>query len=198
MKNIYFELITNKEQWKIAKNIVEHHHSYVPNLRTVGRHIDFLLKDDNNYIGFIGIGSATYPPCKDVLNYLNCSKSEYKDMFNNIANNWRYCLIDNTHNIGTYVLSRFRQYSKYYWKQKYKDELKYIMTFVGEGHDGAMYKADNWSMIGYTSGIKSHKAFSMKWHKDNLNELFVREKDEKLKKLIFIKDLSKTKENHLN
>lgn len=197
MKDIQFELIDSKSQWDIAKDIVKKHHSYVPHLRTVGRHVDFLIKDDSDYIGFIGIGSATYPPCKDVLTYLRCSKFEYKDRFNTIANNWRYCLVDNTPNLGTYVLKRFRQYSKYYWKQKYKEDLLYIMTFVGDGHDGAMYKADNWSLVGCTSGIKPHKAFSMKWNKDDLNTLFVREKMQEFKKLIFIKDMKTTKEMSL-
>jgi hypothetical protein len=166
---IKFKLISTKSDWNIARTLVEQNHSYVPNLNTIGRHIDFLIEDENGFLGFVGIGSATYPPCKDVLNFLNCTKEDYKSIFNNLANNWRFCLVRKVPNIGTQVLKLFREYSKFYWKEKYGDELRYIITFVGAGHDGAIYKADNWKLVVKTSGLKKHKSFSMKWNKTELN-----------------------------
>ena len=170
----------------IARDIIENYHSYVPTYRSVGRRIDYLIILDNNIVGVIGIGSSTYPPCKDVLRYLGINKDGYKDMFNSIGNNWRYCLSVKEKNLGTMVLSRFRKLVKKDWKDKYGDDLKYIITFVGGGHDGAMYKADNLEQIGFTSCLPKHKSVSMKWDSnEEISKKFVKPNGED-RKIIFI------------
>ena len=58
--------MTEKDK-NTAKNIVENHHSYVPTFKSVGRRLDWLIFVDNEVKGMIGVGSSTYPPCKDVL-----------------------------------------------------------------------------------------------------------------------------------
>ena len=90
---------------------------------------------------------------------------------------------------GTKVLKLLRNNAPKEWKEKYGDELKYIITFVGGGKDGAVYKADNWKMVGETAGLPKHKSSSMKWNdKKELKELFVKPTGEN-KKLIFIKEI---------
>ena len=183
------ELISTKEEYNIAKRMVETYHSYVPSFNSVGRRIDWLIYYDDEIIGMIGIGSSTYPPCKDLLKYLNISKLEYKDMFNNIANNWRFCLIKSIPNIGTQILKQLRLLAPIEWKNKYNDDLNYLITFVGGGHNGAVYKADNWLEIGYTAGLPNHKSVSMKWdNNDNIKQKFVKPTGEN-RKIIFIKKL---------
>ena len=140
----------------------------------------------------IGIGSSVYPPPKDMLRYMNLSKFEYKDVFNTIANNWRFCMKKSIPNAGTQILKQVRNLAPDAWKEKYGDDLKYLITFVGGGNNGAVYKADNWEMIGETAGLPKHKAVSMKWHKDNLDKMFVKPTGEN-KKIIFIKSLTYTR-----
>lgn len=187
-------LVETKEQKDKVKYIIETYHSYVPTHRSVGRRIDWLIYDDDEFtiLGMIGIGSSVYPPPKDILNYLSVTKSQYRDIFNNIANNWRFCLVrDNItdKNTGTKVLKLFRKNSKIEWQKKYNNELKYIITFVGDGHSGTVYKADNWDLIGKTSGLPAHKSVSMKWHtNEELKDKFVKPTGEN-SKLIFIKKL---------
>tara|TARA_Y100000356_G_scaffold123238_1_gene118054 strand:- start:146 stop:562 length:417 start_codon:yes stop_codon:yes gene_type:complete len=135
----------------------------------------------------IGIGSSVYPPPKDMLRYMNLSKFEYKDVFNTIANNWRFCMKKSIPNAGTQILKQVRNLAPDAWKEKYGDDLKYLITFVGGGNNGAVYKADNWEMIGETAGLPKHKSSSMKWNnKKELKELFVKPTGEN-KKLIFIR-----------
>ena len=135
----------------------------------------------------IGIGSSVYPPPKDMLRYMNLSKFEYKDVFNTIANNWRFCMKKSIPNAGTQILKQVRNLAPNAWKEKYGDDLKYLITFVGGGNNGAVYKADNWEMIGETAGLPKHKSSSMKWNnKKELKELFVKPTGEN-KKLIFIR-----------
>ena len=82
MVNVELVTVTNDKQRLLLDTIVRNNHSYVPNTNTVGRHIDYLIYVGTECVGMIGCGSATYPPCKDVLNYLNISKNEYKERFN--------------------------------------------------------------------------------------------------------------------
>ena len=85
--------VRTKEQKEQVKLIIQNHHSYVPSNSSVGRRIDWLIyygERDTIFtrcIGMIGLGSSVYPPPKDILNYLNMTKQEYKAVFNSIANN---------------------------------------------------------------------------------------------------------------
>ena len=183
------QLVESDVQKKIVKNIIEKHHSYVPSHQSVGRRIDWLIYEDDKFpsecIGMIGIGSSVYPPPKDMLNYIGMSKNEYKDNFNSFANNWRFCMTKSIKNAGTKILKQLRELAPIEWKNKYGDNLTHLITFVGGGNNGAVYKADNWNMIGETAGLPKHKVVSMKWNnKEELKQLFVKPTGEN-KKLIF-------------
>lgn len=185
--------VTTQEQKELVKNIIVNNHSYVPTNSSVGRRIDWLIyyQDDllPECIGMIGIGSSVYPPPKDILRHLNVSKQGYKEIFNTVANNWRFCFAKSIKNAGTQVLKQLRNKAPSAWKQKYGDDLKHIITFVGAGKNGAVYLADNWKKIGETAGLPQHKSSSMKWHSgEQLKELFVKPTGEN-KKIILIKDL---------
>jgi len=71
--------------------------------------------------------------------------------------------------------------------------LKYLITFVGGGNNGAVYKADNWEHIGYTAGLPEHKSSSMRWDSsESLKKKFVKPTGEN-RKMIFFKELKKYK-----
>lgn len=187
---VELQIVKTEEQRNIARYIVETHHSYVPTFNSVGRRIDWLVIVDGSVKGMIGIGSSTYPPCKDLLVHLGISKSEYKQIFNNIANNWRFCMAEKLPNVGTQVLRELRNQAPIAWKDKYGDDLLYLITFVAGGNTGAVYKADNWELIGKTAGLPSHKSVSMKWDdKDKIKQKFVTPTGEN-RKLIFFKDIA--------
>lgn len=186
---VELKLIETDEEREVAKKMVEENHSYVPTFKSVGRRIDWFVIVDGEPCGMIGIGSSTYPPCKDILKRMNLTKEQYRQEFNTIANNWRFCMTKKIKNVGTMVLKNLRTEAPLRWKEKYGDELHYIITFVGGGHDGAVYKADNWEMIGSTAGLPSHKSVSMKWDDgENIKKKFVKPTGEN-KKLIFFKKI---------
>lgn len=90
-------------------------------------------------------------------------------------------------NLGTRILKELRTQAPIEWEKKYNNKLTHIMTFVGGGHNGAVYKADNWIEIGQTAGLPKHKSSSMKWDsKEQLKEKFVKPTGEN-KKIILIK-----------
>ena len=188
---IRLELVEYHMQKLQVKRIIEKHHSYVPSNSSVGRRIDWLIYRDNEFppecLGMIGIGSSVYPPPKSILEYMSLTKFEYKDIFNTIANNWRFCMVKSIPNAGSQILKQLRQLAPIEWKKKYGGELKHLITFVGGGNNGAVYKADNWEMIGETAGLPKHKSSSMKWNnKEELKDLFVKPTGEN-KKMIFIR-----------
>jgi len=185
--------VKTKEQKEIVKNIIVNHHSYVASNASVGRRIDWLIYEECGFpqypIGMIGIGSSVYPPPKDILIQLGVSKEEYKGMFNSIGNNWRFCMTKRIPNAGSQILKQLRLLAPISWKQKYGDDLKWIITFVAGGNNGAVYLADNWKIIGKTAGLPKHKSSSMKWNTgDELKELFVKPTGEN-QKIILFKDI---------
>ena len=92
-------------------------------------------------------------------------------------------------NGGSQILKQLRKLAPKAWKEKYGDDLEYLITFVGGGNNGAVYKADNWDMVGETAGLPKHKSSSMKWNtKEQLKKLFVKPTGED-KKLIFMRRL---------
>ena len=191
---ITLELVQYHLQKQQVKKIIEKHHSYVPSNRSVGRRIDWLIyhsehtndKFPSECIGMIGIGSSVYPPPKDLLSYVGMTKSEYKDNFNSFGNNWRYCMTKPIPNAGSQILKQLRYHAPIEWKKKYKNFLTHLITFVGGGNNGAVYRADNWDMVGYTAGLPEHDMVSMKWNsKEELKEKFVKPTGEN-KKLIFV------------
>ena len=197
---IKIELVEDNSQKQAVKSIIEKHHSYVASNDSVGRRIDWLVyhSDYTNVlglekpIGMVGIGSSVYPPPKDILRYVEMKKDEYKDNFNEFGNNWRFCMTTYIKNAGTQILKKLRKQAPIEWKKKYGDDLRWLITFVAGGNNGAVYKADNWKQIGETAGLPKHKAVSMKWHKDSLDKMFVKPTGEN-KKIIFIKKLDFTK-----
>ena len=153
---IYLEQVESDSQKQLVQFIIEEYHSYVPSAVSVGRRIDWLIYDDtivNQFslpqpIGMIGIGSSVYPPPKDLLTRVELSKDEYKNVFNEFANNWRFCMKPHTiKNAGTQILKQVRLLCKDAWYMKYGDDLKHLLTFVAGGNNGAVYKADNWDMV---------------------------------------------------
>lgn len=191
--SIDIQLITTPTQREVARQLVEQHHSYVPTMDSVGRRIDWLIYYNYQVVGMIGIGSSVYPPPKDLLQYLGVSKDQYRPIFNSLANNWRFCVTTSIKNLGTQVLKLVRNDAPLEWKKKYGDTLTHILTFVGADKNGAVYRADNWTHIGYTAGLPAHKSTSMKWDTtDQLKEKFVKPTGEN-KKMIFITPVSLAK-----
>ena len=188
------ELVNSEWQKTSVKRIIEKHHSYVPSARSVGRRIDWLIYHPDyvnalnvpQAVGMIGVGSSVYPPPKDLLSYVGMTKSGYKDNFNSFANNWRFCMNTHIPNAGSQILKQLRHHAPIEWEKKYKNFLTHILTFVGGGNNGAVYRADNWDMVGQTAGLPKHDMVSMKWNdKEELKEKFVKPTGEN-KKLIFV------------
>jgi hypothetical protein len=174
---------------KIADNIVVEYHSYVNSARTVGRCLKYLIYFENRIVGTFWLGSGFKPTPKNILNYFNKSQKEFDSMFNEVADNKRFCMIERIPNLGSQILKLIRNRAKEDWFNKYGNDLKAIITTIGDGKNGAVYLSDNWIKIGETAGLpKRNKSVSMKWNnKEEINERYIKPTGEN-KKIILLTD----------
>lgn len=185
--SLSIRIAESKEDKKIADNIVIEHHSYVASAKTVGRCLKYIINYDGADVGTFWIGSGFKPTPIAILRHFGLSQSEFDKIFNEVADNKRFCMAVQIPNLGTKVLSAIRKRAKQDWKDRYGNELRAIVTTIGNGKRGSVYLADNWKQIGETAGLPSNrKSVSMKWdNKESIAEKFTKPTGEN-KKLILI------------
>ena len=216
LNNIYLDLVTTDNAKKHFNRIVKTHHKYVPTTNYGGRQINWLIKDDKNTLGAIGLGSAIMA-MKDRDNYLGWSKDTRIKNLTMIGNNWRYCLIDKMTNLGTKVLSLFIKESKKEWLNKYGNELCLLETLVEPPYTGTVYSASSWHNVGMTKGTEFKWINKKDWNKINplenwhvcskhmkygtkidYNKWQIVRENAKKRKIIFVKPLNKNWKKKLN
>ena len=190
--SIKIRIAETKQEKQIADKIVVDFHSYVKSPRTVGRCIKYIVSYENRDVATFWLGSGFKPTPKAILNFFNVSQSDYDKMFNEVADNKRFCIKENPiKNCGSQVLSLIRKRAKDDWFNRYGNNLQAIITTIGDGKTGSVYLADNWQKIGKTAGLpKRNKSVSMKWNnKEEIQERYVKPTGEN-KKLILVKCLT--------
>ena len=175
----------------IADQIVEQHHSYVASSKTVGRCLKYIIKYKNKDVGTFWIGSGFKPTPKAILNYFSMSQSEFDKIFNEVADNKRFCMKEQIPNAGTQILSAIRKRAKLDWFEYYNNDLKAIITTIGNNKKGAVYLADNWKKIGETSGLPEDRlSVSMKWNDaEEINNRYVKPDGENKKTILITNNL---------
>ena len=144
----YITRCTTSEMWAGGKKFVNENHSYIKWSDRPSRKLYWLLYENNKLCGVFGLGSA-YSNIKVVKDWMLNKQIK----FNELANNIVYCLSKtNNKNSGTIFLSLCRKDAIKWWFEKYKDKLKAFQTFILPPRTGALYKADNWVLLGRTSG----------------------------------------------
>mgnify|MGYP006292469113 CR=1 FL=1 len=154
----------SKEQKDLANKIVMDFHSYVKSPRTVGRCIKYLIEYNEEVVGTFWLGSGFKPTPKAILNYMGMSQQEFDLIFNEVADNKRFCMAKSIPNLGSRILKEIRCRAKSDWLELYGNNLKAIVTTIGNDKKGSVYLADNWIKIGETAGLPANrKSVSMKW-----------------------------------
>jgi hypothetical protein len=160
-----------KERKTIANAIIVKYHSYKATSTFVGRRIDWLIKNaatdnDQNAIGAIGIASSIIFLPKVVTDYFGLA-GKYDGFsrrwlnLNWLAVNWRFTLTDRAEpNAASQALGILVKIAAKAWKDHYGDGLAGIMTFVGAGKEGTIYKATGWTYLGKTRGSTLRKGMA--------------------------------------
>ena len=146
------------------EQIVKNHHTYKPSTTLVGRRIDWLIKNNGEVIGAIGVGSSVMA-MKPRDDFIGWKKEKRLKNLIKTATNWRYCLIEKT-KYSSKILSVFAKEARNEWKKKYGDNLVLLETLIEPPYDGTCYKASGWIKVGETKGLQ----FQWKDKKDILPE----------------------------
>jgi hypothetical protein len=161
---IEIRIAESKPDKTIADNMVIQHHSYVSSARTVGRCLKYIITYDGRDVGTFWIGSGFKPTPKSILNHFGKSQKEFDMIFNEVADNKRFCMVERIPNLGSQILKRIRERARTDWKNRYGNDLRAIVTTIGADKNGSVYLADNWCKIGLTAGLPANrKSVSMKW-----------------------------------
>jgi len=191
MNDLQIRIAESDQDKLIADQIVEQHHSYVASSKTVGRCLKYIIKYKQKDVGTFWIGSGFKPTPKAILNYFSMSQSEFDKIFNEVADNKRFCMKEQIPNVGTQILSAIRKRAKLDWFEYYNNDLKAIITTIGNNKKGAVYLADNWKKIGETSGLPEDRlSVSMKWNDaEEINTRYVKPDGENKKTILITNNL---------
>lgn len=142
------ERVTNKDQRKVMRAFIDENHSYINYSDRPSRKLYWLLFENGKMIGVFGLGSCFHRP-KAVNKFMTDNNLE----FNEVGNNTVFCLAHHEgRNAGSSLLALCRVDAIDWWYERYGDILKSFQTFILPPRTGAVYKADNWSELGHTSG----------------------------------------------
>lgn len=180
-----------KEQKDYANKIVIDFHSYVKSPKTVGRCIKYLIEYNGEFVGTFWLGSGFKPTPKAILNHMKIGQKEFDLIFNEVADNKRFCMSKSIPNLGTQILKAIRKRAKDDWQKRYGNPLKAIVTTIGNGKKGSVYLADNWIKIGETAGLPpDRKSVSMKWDDaEGIKEKYVKPTGEHKKTILITERL---------
>lgn len=139
---------TTRESRSIGKDFINAYHSYIKWTDRPSRKMFWNLYEDDVLVGVFALSSVFDKP-KSVKEYMKKHNLES----NEVANNVVFCLANQKDkNAGSRLLSLVRKDATIWWKERYGDTLKAFQTFILPPRTGAVYKADNWQLIGMTSG----------------------------------------------
>ena len=158
MNNIVLEVCSRNDPRYVAFR----NRHYIPNRKCHGQQIHFLIYHKESHVGIISGASSVYGvEARDKFFGIPKDKNiKQKRYLPAIINNVVFRLERNEKNLGTQVISKFRRVSADLWRRLYGVDVIGFETFVieNENRKGSMYKADNWTYLGYTKGsTKSHK-----------------------------------------
>lgn len=155
---------------------------YIPNNGTHGQQIHFLVHYKEKIVGIISGASSVYgvKSRDDFFNIPKDREIKQKYYLPAIINNVVFRLEYHEKNLATRVLSKFRKVVSKLWEEIYEVPVIGFETFVieNETRKGSLYKADNWTFVGYTKG-------NTKRHTNGLKNVHVRKSTEE--KMIYCK-----------
>lgn len=139
---------------------------YVANHGTQGQQLHFIIHYKGQVVGIISAASSVYKvKGRDDYFKIPSDKNLRQQYYlPAIINNTVFRLEFHEKNLATKVLAKWRKVSIDLWKQLYGVDVIGFETFVveTETRKGALYKADNWDMVGMTAGsAKAHSKGGM-------------------------------------
>jgi len=156
--NIKLVQVESDEQKRLSDRIITSYHSYTPNTRRVGRYIDWLIFDDKECVGTIGLMDTPAIMLHARDRFIGWTNEQHNANMNKIVSNYRFTLMPNApKNAGSKTLSILARICRRAWRRKYGKDIVLLETVVksnahGKHHNGTIYLASGWRLVGLTSG----------------------------------------------
>lgn len=170
---IILDLVRDSNQMKVFVDTINKYHSYKKFTHSPTRNLRWNVyeTESGNLIGAIGLSSCVLA-LKNRDEYIGWDKEHRLRNINLVANNSRFCLIQDNftvENAGSMVLKSLSYEGRKMWKERYEDDLLLLETFVepNKNRAGAVYKASNWiELDGMTAGNSIRKGPLLLWKKE--------------------------------
>jgi hypothetical protein len=126
---------------------------YIDNHGCIGQQVHFLIHYKGELVGIISGASAAYAT-KSRDQFFGINKGNRHGFLQGVVDNTVFRLENHEPNLATRVLRLWREIVPHIWYEKYGTVVYGFETFVVENdtRKGALYKADNWTFAGTTSG----------------------------------------------
>jgi hypothetical protein len=138
---------------KLYNSLISEHH-YLGYTQPVGEHLKYMVFSNERPIACIAYGSAPYYiGVRD--RFIGWSKNIREKNLHLIANNVRFLILPwvQVPCLASYLLSQIRHRLSNDWQKLYHHPIYLVETFVDTTHyRGTCYQADNWKLVGYTTG----------------------------------------------
>jgi hypothetical protein len=132
---------------------------YVENKGAYAQQVHFLIWHKGTMAGIISGGSAAHAVASRDA-FFGITKENREKVLNGVIDNTVFRLVKNEPNLSTRVIALWRKVVPLVWDYLYGVPVFGFETFVVEEdhRKGSLYKADNWILVGETSGNgKSHE-----------------------------------------
>ena len=132
---------------------------YVENKGAHAQQVHFLIWYEGTMAGVISGGSAAYAVASRDI-FFGITRENRERVLNGVIDNTVFRLVNNEPNLATRVIALWRKVIPLVWEDLYGVPVFGFETFVVEEdhRKGSLYKADNWTLVGETSGNgKSHE-----------------------------------------
>ena len=148
------ELISRAEEPQFDQLMQQHHRRGA--LRKIGNELRYAASYQGQWLALLSFSPAALQ-CAARDRWIGWHRQHQTDRLKLIANNSRFLILPNHHypNLATRVLAGCRRRIQGDWLERFSQPLLMLETFVDtDHHQGTIYLADNWTMVGTTRGYR--------------------------------------------
>jgi hypothetical protein len=153
LKDIEVRLVQADEEERFRTLLKAHH--YLGPLRKIGETLWYVATCRGEWVALLCFAAAALKLApRD--QWIGWSQRQQFARLRLLANNTRFCVLPgwNLKNVASRTLSMCEHRLSQDWESAYGHPILLLETFVDESHQGTVYLADNWQLIGETRGFR--------------------------------------------
>jgi hypothetical protein len=153
LKDIQVRLVKADEEERFRALLEAHH--YLGALRKIGETLWYVASCRDEWVALLCFAAAALKLApRD--QWIGWTQRQQFARLRLLANNTRFCVLPgwNQKNVGSRTLALCEHRLSQDWAVAYGHQILLLETFVDETHQGTVYLADNWRLVGETRGFR--------------------------------------------